>query len=283
MQPSRPEGKRPAPPSTGATIPIAVPEATPKMTALQKLALSRKAAADVKADASNGSPVGTKEDIAREPQLPAKSMSKLAQLAAARRAASQVPPVASAAPATALEQVETLKLETPSPNPGLQAEPAKPLSKLAQRVAAAKAAKAEADAKAAQGQSVTTTSNGSALVQEARSEEPMQVDEAEKEEETSPLFTLPTSLQEGLSAKSPGLDTFAMDVETTPKSNGQPTGPSVFFSILTARPRDPLVAPQSSEAQTASLATPANNPFNDPSPDDLILSAREGTRFAERQ
>jgi hypothetical protein len=250
------------------------------MTALQKLALSRKAAADGKVDTATASSGGTQETVTG-PQPPAKPMSKLAQLAAARRAASQVPLEATAAPIPAPEQVEKPNAETHST--ASISEPAKPLSKLAQRVAAAKAAKAEADAKAALGPRATTTSSGPAVAQEDPSRTPMQVDEAEVEEETSPLFTLPTSLKEGLSAKSPGLDTFAMDVDSSAKSSGQPTGPSIFFSILTARPRDPLVAPQLTEAQSAIPASGARNPFNEPSPDDLILSAREGTKFAARQ
>ena len=281
MQPSKPKGKRRASPSDGEPAPTAIPEATPKMTALQKLALSRKAAADAKVDTAKGSSAGTKDTVTG-PQPSAKPMSKLAQLAAARRTASQVPSEATAAPATEPEQVENLNAETQSTASAIS-EPAKPLSKLAQRVAAAKAAKAEADAKAAQGQPVTTISSGTAVVQEDHPSEPMQVDEAEAEEETSPLFTLPTSFNAGLSTKSPGLDTFAMAVEPSAKSSGQPTGPSIFFSILTARPREPLVAPHSSEAQSVTPASPAKNPFNEPSPDDLILSAREGTKFAARQ
>jgi hypothetical protein len=109
----------------------------------------------------------------------------------------------------------------------------------------------------------------------------MQVDEPE--EQHSPLFSFPHALKDNLprtSSYAPGSN--ATGNKTVTETSTGNTGPSVFFSLLTAKPKDPLVAPDT--ARIDGFATGGeHNPFSEPSPDDLVLKAREGTKFSTRQ
>lgn len=210
-----------------------------------------------------------------------KPMSKLAQLAAARRAAAAGSSANHPASPIAQTKVEEVTKSTPSM---LEPETAKPLSKLAQRVAAAKAAKAEADAKAAAGAMENPPQGevpSSDSVSKGQDGAGMQVDEPE--EQPSPLFSFPHALKDNLprtSSYAPGSN--ATGNKTVTETSTGNTGPSVFFSLLTAKPKDPLVAPDT--ARIDGFATGGeHNPFSEPSPDDLVLKAREGTKFSTRQ
>ena len=212
-------------------------------------------------------------------------MSKLAQLAAARRAAAAESVTAGSTPTKPQASVE--QVVPAAPTVASESDVAKPLSKLAQRVAAAKAAKAEADAKAAvaavaAGQvsspsEMPVTDEGAA----GQSSSGMQIDD--EEEQPSPLFSFPNALKENLppsTAAGPSPLAIARTAEMAKPAG--PNGPSVFFSLLTARPKDALVAPDTTR-HDESVATGKHNPFSEPSPDDLVIRAREGTKFATRQ
>lgn len=109
----------------------------------------------------------------------------------------------------------------------------------------------------------------------------MQVDEVQ--EQPSPLFSFPTALKDNLpppAAVAP--DPFAIGNAVSATIPTGSNGPSMFFSLLTAKPKDALVAPDAARTD-ADTSLSQTDPFSEPSPDDLILKAREGTKLATRQ
>lgn len=261
--PSKKRPREPEPESNGREPP------GPPLSSLQRLALSRKsgsANSTRKEDASLPPPVETKAPSTAAPT--AKPMSKLAQLAAARKAAATT-----ASQSTSSNQAET-PLEkshsgstVPAPNGASQNSqtPPKPLSKLAQKAAAAKAARAEADVKS------TNAQQASIPKSESPSNDAMEVDDSGMK--ASPLFTFPGAVEQSLPSQDSSSSLFA--------NQGANSKPSSFFTLLTARPRETLPPPAPTAAEHAYKSQ--EDPFSKPSPDELVLKARQGTAFASRQ
>jgi hypothetical protein len=211
-------------------------------------------------------------------------MSKLAQLAAARRAAAAGTASATPSSSTPITPVRNLAPSEPMEVEATkQPEVSKPLSKLAQRVAAAKAAKLEAETREKPLQ-ISGSELDNAMEEHTAAAPPSQSDmeiDAQEADERSPLFSFPEALQNGLPSTNTADSVFPI-IANSNESSFTSTGPSIFFSILTARPKDALVAPEPNETQLEAVQQ-FRNPFDEPSPDDLITKAREGTTFAKRQ
>lgn len=160
-------------------------------------------------------------------------MSKLAQLAAARKAAA-------AGSATSNGDGGVARAEPAAP-------PTAPAgtSKLAQRMAAAKAA-ASVKSAAAPESEADHSAPPAAGTQDVEMSPPV-------EEETSPLFNFASAMSTSLAVPA--------------------SGPSNFFSLLTARPKDVAPPPVSSSAGSQIHG------FDGPSPDDVVLQKREKTRL----
>ncbi|KAK4684503.1 hypothetical protein P7C73_g5670, partial [Tremellales sp. Uapishka_1] len=121
---TRPSRKRPA---------LRDPSPEPPVSALQRLSLARKEAA------RSSSPASASTPLVESPSTPAKPMSKLALLALKRKEAALNKDGASTPLATAPSPISTPPNEAEPSSP----IPSKPLSKLAQKMAAARAARAE--------------------------------------------------------------------------------------------------------------------------------------------
>jgi elongation factor 1 alpha-like protein len=213
------------------------------LTALQRLSLARKTSPP-----SISSPGPSTPTLAAATPEGGKPKSKLALLAEQRRLASakgspsQANATASPAPSTS----------TPPP---ADASPSKPLSKLAQKMAAARAAKADGAAK-------TPTS-------EIGLGEPSQMDAINGANDEEEIDEVDTTLFPA----------------TTPKPPAQSsTSPSTFFNVLTSTHRKPLLP--SSElsmhlpaiGDADELQRRIRTAFGEgvESPDDIILRARSG-------
>jgi hypothetical protein len=128
----------------------------------------------------------------------------------------------------------------------------KPLSKLSQRIAAARAAK-ETEAQPAPGDQRVELQPENAGTPAGDAD----MESAQQEAASSPLFTFTAKLAASLFSK--------------------PSEPPTFFSLLTIPPKDALPPPPA-RSDVNALDDP-NNPFNGPSPDDIVLQKRENTRL----
>lgn len=232
------------------------------MSALQQLAAKRKA------DQLNAThlPSGTASSPspATDAPPPTKPMSKLAQLAAQRKAAASASSAKELPPAPT---AETAKSSLPS---SATQEPQKPVSKLAQRIAAAKAAKAQADAE-------TRKVTSPAAEEQPQSEEvdrsdAMDVDQAEP----SPLFTFPAQLQRNLPEK----ENVTSKISFSAHAGGHPSG---FFALLTTPPKTNTHVPGDLEKDALEKrerrSRQGRDPFEELDPDEAVMKAREGTRL----
>jgi len=226
------------PPISTASSPFSAPAAP--MTALQKLAASRKATSANKEGASSSAtssaPAASTAPVATPSDASSKPMTKLAQLAAARKAG------ASNLGSSAMGTISKLDATKSQP---------KPLSKLSQRIAAARAAK-HSESQAPPSQDMTMHMEQSQAPANYVNMEPMS-----HAVDASPLFTFTAKLAASLSPKA--------------------AEPSTFFSLLTSPPKDALPPPPA-RYEGNPLDDP-NNPFNGPSPDDVVLQKRENTRL----
>ncbi|WVF71966.1 hypothetical protein IAT40_006776 [Kwoniella sp. CBS 6097] len=230
----------------------------PPLTALQRLSLSRKAgpAGSTSSTGTVSTPTGPSSTPFEATASP-KPMSKLALLAQKRReAAAAAAATPSAETSASPSRIPTPRVETPSKATSSSQTPtsdsaAKPLSKLAQKMAAARAAREEAAAKSETAPTRSTS-------------ESMEVDE--------PVSSAsPTT--------DPASDLFSTASFSPPKSSG----PSSFFSIITstaspdAHPAETGVANLHVPLATdiASLAKRFEVAFAE-SPDEIILRKRQG-------
>jgi len=211
------------------------------LTALQRLSLARKTSPP---STSSPGPSVPKPSVATPDGKPKSKLALLAEqrrLASSKASPSQTPTTASPTPTT------------PTPLPG-DASPAKPLSKLAQKMAAARAAKADGSAKPS---SSKTGSDSS------------QMDTANKVEEEIEIDEIDTSL-------------FPTSAPRVPSQTA--TSPSTFFNVLTSTHRKALLP--SSElsmhlpaiGDADELQRRIRTAFGEgvESPDDIILRARSG-------
>ncbi|GHJ88532.1 hypothetical protein NliqN6_4934 [Naganishia liquefaciens] len=267
VSPSKPDGPRE---KSTSIDPASEPRS---LSALQRLAASRKAEHEkAKAQQQQQMPEESRPTVP-PPQVdaPAKPLSKLAQLAAQRkaaRAASGTSKVISGPPNSS----------SPVPAKAAQGEPGgKPVSKLAQRIAAAKAAKEQAEAdnvkmSAMHGSGTTQSSGSHPPIADSRD---MDVD---SEEQVSPLFTFPSQLERDLPGKHKSVPTSVFFSSSTE------TGPSEFFTLLTTTPRICRALPgdpqQEALAKRRRRSEPGRDPFDELDPDEAVMKAREGTRLA---
>lgn len=260
----------------------------PPLSALQRLSIARKEAGAGRSPspaAASSSPAGgsMSSPTPRTGVTPrgdasasgeAKPMSKLALLAQKRKEAAQT--ASTSAASSASPSALPSRVVTPAPSgsspaaagPSSAASPAKPLSKLAQKMAAARAAKAEAATQAAADQDRGGTgaaSNADSTPTDNVPPEPMDVDP------TTSLF--PTSTPQ------------AVALHAAPD---QAHGPSPFFSLLTSTSASPKSSPpvESDSGQIlhlpfvrdqAGLERRVREAFGAAdSPDDIVLRARQG-------
>ncbi|WVQ71889.1 hypothetical protein IAR50_001431 [Cryptococcus sp. DSM 104548] len=222
-------------------------ESEPPLTALQRLSLSRRQGSP--APASPGTPPPLQEG---------KPMSKLALLAQKRREAAGTPSAASSLPSRTPSRPSTPATPPVQPSASAGAGEKKPLSKLAQKMAAAKVAREEAAKVAAE-------------TKAARGVDQMDVDEPSVQ--TIPVDDVISSLFNAPLSPAPSRDTF---------------GPSPFFSILTTTshphekangnlPPEPvsvnLHAPL--ETDLSRLVKQFESAFGE-SPDEIVLKKRQG-------
>lgn len=247
------------------------------MSALQRLAASRKAEQERNQAQQKQMPAESDSTSSAKVEVPAKPLSKLAQLAAQRKAASSA---ASSNSATASSSVaaQTLPTKTTSSTPDIPAESTsgKPVSKLAQRIAAAKAAKAQAEAENLKASAMEVEDRATASTQPlATKAESMEVD---VEDSSSPLFTFPSQLERNLPEQRKSTPTSVFF------SSSAATGPSEFFTLLTTPPKTSRAVPGDPEREALSKrrrrSEPGKDPFEELDPDEAVMKAREGTRLA---
>lgn len=267
--PTKPPGERVASQQTPSSTP------TPPMSAIQRLAASRKAAQDrtptpISAAAASATPAAI---TTAEPN--GKPLSKLAQLAAQRKAAAS-------AKQTEPPQRPTAESIPPS-EPSILASstsPVKPVSKLAQRIAAAKAAKASAEAEAAKSSApMSSVPDAGPQPTDNALKRPVDSDsmEVDSVDNASPLFTFPALLERNLpdnQTKAPFNLAFS--------SSG--TAPSSFFNLLTAAPKggEPIPGDLEQEAREKKKQRTirGSDPFEALDPDEVVMQAREGTTLS---
>ncbi|KAJ9106190.1 hypothetical protein QFC21_001334 [Naganishia friedmannii] len=269
LAPMKPPGERNAPMQTSSSTP------TPPLSAIQRLAATRKAAQDRTSMSTSSASSSIPPIIATGTESQGKPLSKLAQLAAQRKAAST---------AKQTEPPQRIMTDTtPAAGPPTAApatSPVKPVSKLAQRIAAAKAAKASAQAEAVK-TSASSPSSSSARLQSTsnalkRVAEPnsMEVDSVDT---SSPLFTFPAQLERNLPD---GQATKSFKLAFS--SAG--TAPSSFFNLLTATSRsgEPIPGGLEKEAREKKKQRTirGSDPFEALDPDEVVMQAREGTRLS---
>jgi hypothetical protein len=207
-------------------------------------------------------------------------MSKLAQLAAQRKAAAS-------ASSSAKDQPSAAAVHSPSPTvaQSTTGAPSKPVSKLAQRIAAAKAAKAEAEAET---RKITSPMPGA---QPALGSQSMDVDRSNDmdvdQTNSSPLFTFPAQLERNLPDHKESLPpriSFSAHAGTHPSGFLHAgTHPSGFFSLLTTPPKTNMHVPGDLEKDALEKrqrrSRQGKDPFEELDPDEAVMKAREGTRL----
>ena len=249
------------------------------LSPLQRLAASRKAEqARTKAQQRQTTEESCSTATPPKVNAPAKPLSKLAQLAAQRKAASAASSSPQVVTATSSSNSSVPAKTTGSRTATEQEAPGgKPVSKLAQRIAAAKAAKAQAEAD----DTKTSATQISETTQSLDSQPPvarphaMDVDVNEK---ASPLFTFPSQLERELPGQHKNTQTSVFFSSSTG------TGPSEFFTLLTTTPKTSRVLPGDPQkealAKRRRRSEPGRDPFEELDPDEAVMKAREGTRLA---
>jgi elongation factor 1 alpha-like protein len=243
------------------------------MSALQRLAASRKADQERAQVQQKHMAAEVDSTPPAKVDTSAKPLSKLAQLAAQRKAASNAGSSATVTPPLSVA-VQTLPSKTPASTPDIVAESSsgKPVSKLAQRIAAAKAAKAQAEAENIKASAKEVENSSQPLVTKAGS---MEID---VEDSSSPLFTFPSQLERNLPEQRKNTPTSVFF------SSSAASGPSEFFTLLTTPPKTSRVVPRDPErealAKRRRRSEPGKDPFEELDPDEAVMKAREGTRLA---
>ena len=251
----------------------------PRLSALQRLAASRKAEQD-RAPAQQQQTTEESCSTASPPKVdaPAKPLSKLAQLAAQRKAASAASSSPHVIKAT-FGSNSPVRAKTTGPNAATDQEAprGKPVSKLAQRIAAAKAAKAQAEADDIKTSATQISGPPQSLDSQPPVASPHAMD-VDAKEKASPLFTFPSQLEHELPGQHRNTQTSIFFSSSTG------TGPSEFFTLLTTIPKTGRVLPGDPQkealAKRRRRSEPGKDPFEELDPDEAVMKAREGTRLA---
>ncbi|KAJ9124150.1 hypothetical protein QFC22_000947 [Naganishia vaughanmartiniae] len=267
--PLKPPGERDGPSQTSSST------STPAMSAIQRLAASSKAAQDRSSTSTNFTTTSTSPSTTTVPGPQGKPLSKLAQLAAQRKAAST---------AKHDEPLQRFTADITPPSASSNQTPAtssvKAVSKLAQRIAAAKAAKASAEAEAAVSLAPPPSVPDARLQSTSNAlKRPADLDlmNIDPSDTVSPLFTFPAQLERNLPA-----DQAEKPFNLAFSSPGK--APSSFFNLLTAAPRggEPIPGDLHKDAREKKKQRTirGSDPFEALDPDEVVMQAREGTRLS---
>ncbi|KAJ9105169.1 hypothetical protein QFC19_003629 [Naganishia cerealis] len=269
LAPLKPVGERKEPVQTAGCM------SGPPISAVQRLIESRKAAQSRTPENASPALPSASTSTTSSPEPKGKPLSKLAQLAAQRKAA---------ATAKQIELPQRLTVDSTissdSKTPAPSASQAKPVSKLAQRIAAAKAAKASAEAKTVEPTAPSpplfdaTFNSTNNVPRTAAHPDSMKVDSVH---DVSPLFTFPSQLERNLpdgGSKKPFNLAFSSCGAT----------PSTFFTLLTAPPKSTELIPGDLESEARKKkkqrTIQGSDPFEALDPDEVVMKAREGTRLS---